>query len=634
MTRIFSLLCVILAFTDFSLAQSIRSIDGSFNNVFNPEWGSAGHELINFTDSGFSDGFSTVGGQDRPNPRHVSNVLFSQDTPTADIKNLSDFVWVFGQFLDHDITFVVDNPTEQLFIEIPSDDKVFIPGGAPIPMFRSLATNGTGTSIDNPRRYANEITAFIDGSNIYGSTERRAKWLRTFEDGKLKTSSGNNLPWNTISGEFNDAIDMNAPHMDDAVGLSDKHFVSGDARANENPLLIAFHTLFTREHNRMCDELKLENPEFSDEQLYQLARKWTGAFLQNITYNEWLPAMGITLSPYNGYRDDIMPQVSNVFSAAAFRVGHTLINSNLIRIESTDPNVPSGSISLRDSYFNPSIVSLTGGVEPYLRGMATQVQQKMDSKVIDDVRNFLFGSPAAGGLDLAAININRGRERGLPDYNTVRENFGLPRIREFAEMTKHNEVEAALTKLYGTADNVDPWVGMLAEDYMPGAILGSTLMTIIEKQFQDLRDGDRFYFEFDKYFSEDQLDLIRNTTMHDIIMRNTDIDVMQQNVFKAKPIDLLIEGPDLEPVDLNAVAYPNPTADQFSLKIYSATDESVSIRVYDHFGRLLLSDIQDLIVGDNVIPVNLDDNIASNFYNVVIEKGQLSYQVIRVVKSL
>jgi hypothetical protein len=632
MTRIVYLLCFVVAVSD-AFSQSIRSIDGAFNNIFNPEWGSNGDALAQDTDIGFKDGISLMGGDTRPNPRHISNLLFAQDASTSDVKNLSDFVWVFGQFLDHDLSLVHDNPSEALFIDIPSDDKVFKPGGAPIAMRRSLAINGTGTSVSNPRRYANEVTAFLDGSMVYGSTPSRAKWLRSFVDGKLKTSSGNNMPWNTLTGEFNGPIDMSAPSMDDAVGISDKHFVAGDVRANENPLLIAFHTLFVREHNRMCDQLKEENSSMSDEELYQKARKWTGAFLQSITYNEWLPAMGIALSRYNGYREDVNPQISNVFSAAAFRVGHTLINSNLLRIESSDINVPSGSVSLKDSYFNPALISLTGGVEPYLRGMATQVQQKMDSKVIDDVRNFLFGTPDAGGLDLAAINVNRGRERGLPDYNTVRENFGLPVIQDFNEITKHADVADILSKLYGTPDDVDPWVGMLSEDYMPGAILGSTLMTIFKKQFQNLRDGDRFYYEFDKSFSKEDVAKISTTTMHDIIMRNTDIDIMQDNVFEAKPLQQLIGGPDLAEMDLNAIAYPNPTSGAFQIKLFANTDFDATVTVYDPLGRVLMRSKEALVAGDNILSIDLDQSLPKGYFNVVVDKDQLNYQVLRVIKN-
>ncbi len=585
------------------------------------------------TDVGYSDLISTPGGIDRPNPREISNALFSQERITEDIKNLSDFVWVFGQFIDHDITFVQDDVTESLAISIPQDDKVFSPDGAPIVMFRSLEDNRTGTSVDNPRAYFNSVTAFIDGSAVYGSDRDRANWLRTFEDGKLKTSENNLLPWNTTTGSFNDPIDPRAPHMDNATGISTKLYVAGDARANENPLLITFHTIFVREHNRLCDLLKSEHSDWSDEELYHAARRWNGALIQNVTYNEWLTSMGITLPEYRGYRDDINPQIMNVFSAAAFRVGHTLINSNILRIDQEGEEIASGHIGLRDAFFNPSVVNLAGGIEPYLRGMATQVQQKMDSKIIDDVRNFLFGGPQAGGLDLAAININRGRERGLPDYNTIRANFGLPRIKTFEEITKSPKVADQLSKLYGSIDNIDPWVGMLAEDYMPNAILGSSLMMIIEQQFRLLRDGDRFYYEGDLFFSEDDIRQIKATSMRDIIMRNSEIDIMQPNVFEAMPVETLNRGPQLAEISLEAEIFPNPTSDQFEVKLFMTEAQDITITVFDNLGRQVFHSTEKVDSGINFIECDIDEQSVSNFYNVLVHQDALNYRMLRVFKN-
>jgi len=140
-------------------------------------------------------------------------------------------------------------------------------------MFRSLSMPGSGTSDDNVRTYANGITAYIDGSAVYGSSESRASWLRSYEGGKLKVTTGNLLPWNTVTGNFNDPTDPTSPFMEDAEGNGPKHFIAGDVRANENPLLAAVHTLFVREHNRLADEIAAENPGFNDEELYEAARK-------------------------------------------------------------------------------------------------------------------------------------------------------------------------------------------------------------------------------------------------------------------------------------------------------------------------------------------------------------------------
>ncbi len=608
-----------------------RSIDGTLNNLQNPEWGSLHHELMQITSNGYSDSISRGGGLERPNARWISNQMFAQDEPIFDEQNHSDFVWVFGQFVDHDVVLVENDTRELMKIEIPEDDPVFSID-EPMYIFRSAGIENTGTSPDNPRKYANAITAFVDASSVYGSDEERARWLRTLEDGKLKTSYGNLLPWNTKTGEFNSPRDPQAPFMDDPMGLSPKHFVAGDVRANENPLLTTFHTLFVREHNRVCDELKIKNPALTDEELYQEARRWVSAYLQRIVYYEWLPAMGVSLPEYKGYRDDVNPQITNVFSAAAYRLGHTLINSNVLRLKRGGDEIPGGNIGLRDAFFNPLAISLVGTIDPYIRGMGSQVQQKMDCKVIDDVRNFLFGSPGAGGLDLAAINIARARERGLPDYNTIRGDIGLPEIKNFLEISNDAFTAQELERIYGDVTNIDPWVGMLAEDYMPNAMFGNTIMVILEEQFQRLRDGDRFYFESDEAFTPEEIEKIKSTTLRDIIMRNTDIKIMQDNVFEATVPEDLVEGPVLEVSTISAAIYPNPSPGIPTLKVYVDEDTEVQINVFDNQGSRVLSFSRVLQEGNNQIPLDLMSETGSMAYNVLVSKSEFEYTIARVIK--
>ena len=512
-----------------------RTIDGSFNNLTNTDWGAAGTNLLRFTDNGYSDEISTLAGDGkRPNPREISNIVFAQEGNIPDPNNLSDFCWVFGQFIDHDFGLTPDG-SEPTFVEVPGGDAWFDPfrqGSAVIPMMRNQFDPSTGTNASNPRQHPNLITSFIDGSGVYGSDEERATWLRTFEGGKLKTSAGNQLPYNTDTGELDGEVDEHAPEMDDAVGLTDKLFVAGDVRANENPLLLSFHLLFVREHNRLCDELALANPDWNDEQLYQHARRMVGGFIQSITYNEWLPAMGVDLGSYEGYKEDVNPSLLNVFTAAAFRLGHTLLNGNLLLLGEGNDIEDGGFIPLRDVFFNSQSLPDIG-IENFLRGMAAQTQQSFDAKLVDDVRNFLFGPPGAGGLDLASININRGRERGLPDYNTVRENFGLKKYRVFPQINPDVTVSTRLMIKYLSVNWVDPWVGMLAEQPMPGKLFGETVNAIMEYQFRNLRDGDRFYYLNDPVLSEDEKNTITQTRFRDIIIRNTDIELLQVNVFKA-----------------------------------------------------------------------------------------------------
>lgn len=612
-------------------AQSFRSINGTSNNETNLEWGASGHILTSITTPSFEDGISSMSGENRPNPRYISNYISAQTEKINSSLSLSDYLWAWGQFVDHDIVLVESDPFDPIFITIPEDDEVFTPGGSMV-MFRSEAVHNTGNSVDNPRQYENKVTAYVDGSVVYGSDESRARWLRTMEGGKLKTSNGNLLPWNTTTGEFNDPLDRRAPFMEDATQSGQKLFVAGDVRANENPLLISLHTLFVREHNRICDMLILDDPTLSDEEIYQTARKKIGAYIQNITFNEWLPAMGVSMPIYSGYKSEINPQISNVFSAAAFRLGHTLINSDVLRMENDGNEINQGNISLRDAFFNPLSINLAGGIEPYLRGMAQQVQQELDPKIVDDLRNFLFMGSPFGSFDLAAININRGRERGLPDFNSIRREIGLPELKSFEEFTATIDDAQGLQDLYGDLNDIDPWIGMLAEKHMPDAILGNTLMLIIERQFQRLRDADRFYFENDDDLSNEEKENIRTTNLQKIIMRNAEITAMQDNVFRAMSIDDIPIGPTIPQVSLSAAAFPNPSAGDFTIKIYELEASNVRVQVYDTQGKLIMADTYNLREGNNFIPVTLPEIAPTGFYNVLIEKQPLGYTVLRVIK--
>lgn len=617
-------------------AQEYRTFDGSNNHLDKPLLGASHTQLDRASMSQYADGISAPNGEDRLNPRIISNKLFKQTELIDNTMALSDYIWVFGQFLDHDVSLVESynpfaNPEEALVIVPPADDEHFGPGEM-IFMSRSQASEGTGTDVANPRQHDNAISSYIDASNIYGSDIVRANWLRTFENGKLKVSQGDRLPWNTVSGQFNDLIDEDAPAMDDELKQSSRLFVAGDPRANENPLLISIHTLFVREHNRLCDELKSENPFWSDEELYQHARKLVGGFIQSIVYNEWLPAQGIHIPAYVGYNSAIDPSITNVFSAAAFRMGHTLINSSIIRMMNDGEEHPSGYVELRDAFFNPAIVALSGGIEPFLKGMATQKQQDLDCKVIDDVRNFLFDD-GAGGLDLAAININRGRERGIPDYNQVREDFGLPRVTSFSDICEEDEINTILEDIYGTVDDVDAWVGMLAEDHMNESIFGELIMTIMERQFRSLRDGDRFYFENDADLSEVEKEAIRNTSMHDIIMRNTDISLMQYNVFTAMPHQSIPNGPELQPVELDASVYPNPIGSVMNLKVYSEEEASVAAKIYDIKGILVMEQQLDMLPGENFFTINWDQDLLRGVYHLYLENDSGTFNIKKLIKE-
>ncbi len=509
-------------------AGDFRTIDGTNNNQSHPDWGSAGVDLLRRAAAAYIDGKSkpisdvpaTAGDPVRPSARAVSNALADQVSEETNDRYLSAFIYAWGQFLDHDLDLTPSaSPAEPFNINVPADDRFFDPS-VPITLNRSKFDPLTGSGVDNPRQQVNVITAFIDASQVYGSDAVRAAALRTMSGGRLKIGDDGLLPLNT------DLL----PNANDAHRVADdKLFLAGDVRANENIELSAMHTLFVREHNRLADRIHANQPLLTDDEIYQRARRIVAAEMQAITYNEFLPALlgEYALKPYWGYKANVNPGIANEFSTAAFRVGHTMLDDDVEFMDNNGAPIRD-EVMLSEAFFNPDLLKETG-IDPVLKYLGSTDAQEIDNQVVDSVRNFLFGDPRAGGLDLASLNIQRGRDHGLADYNTTRAAYGLPRVTTFDQITSNTDVQTQLEKVYGNVNNVDLWVGGLAEDHVRGASVGPLFKQIIADQFQRLRDGDRFWYQRDLSFRE--LFEVERTTLADIVRRNTGITNIQDNLF-------------------------------------------------------------------------------------------------------
>jgi peroxidase len=508
-------------------APEFRSFDGSGNNPAHPEWGSAGTDYLRERSGAhYADGKSAPAGGNRPSARAISNAVVAQgDAVTQDARGLSTALYEFGQFLDHDIGLAAGAQAEAFPVSVPSGDPWFDPaatGSKLISMFRSAFDPATGTT--NARQQVNSVTSFIDGSQIYGVSAARVAWLREGAGGRLKvrrTDDGVMLP-------LNDGSQAN----DDPLGNPPTSLVvAGDVRANEQPGLTSFHTVFLREHNLQAARAAARHPEWDDERLFQEARRVVIAELQSITVNEFVPAMlGSPLPAYKGYRNTVNPGLSNVFATAAYRNGHSMVGPDIGVLDANFVEV--ASLPLQDIFFNPGVIASVHGIDPFLRYFASDIQQETDTKIVDPLRNFLFGPPGSGGFDLGALNIQRGRDHGLPDYNTVRQDFGLRPVRNFSEITSNATLAASLASLYGSVNNIDAWVGLLAEDHVPGSSLGPTSMAVLRDQFTRLRDGDRFWYR-NGGFDQRQVAEIEATRLSDILMRNSGVVGLQRNVFFA-----------------------------------------------------------------------------------------------------
>jgi len=496
-----------------------RNYGGIGNNMRNPEFGAIDIALLRQSPADYADGLNSLavraegtGGAGSTNPRNISNVINAQSSSVPNSFGLTNMLWVFGQGIDHEIDLTETNSSDPASITVPPSDPDY--AGLIIPFNRSQTVEGTG--VTTPREQPNHITSFLDGTNVYGYISSRARALRLMDGtGKLKTTTADNgeviLPYNT-EGLPNAQADPTVPVSD--------FFLAGDVRANENTFLTAFHTLFVREHNRLCDEIVAERPAWAgeDELIYQHARRTVAGIMQSIVYNEFLPALlgdGL-IDDYEGYDATVNPGINTEFSTAGYRLGHTMIPSAL-QVSET----PGDTELLRDLFFNPAYVQ-ANGVDNMLIGASTTVMQEIDGLVVDDLRNFLFFTPTMTMMhDLPSLNIQRGRDHGLPGYNAVRTAYGLSAASSFADVTSNASLQAKLAVLYASPDEIDPWVGGIIEDHLPGRPVGELVATILKDQFERLRDGDRYYFYNDPAFSQDEKTAIQNTKMSDVIIRNT-----------------------------------------------------------------------------------------------------------------
>ncbi len=493
-----------------------RSIDGSGTNTENVEWGATHQELLRIAPNSYVDGIGEVD-TTLPNAREISNALAQTTEETENSFGASNLLWAWGQFLDHDLSLTEAGETQPSPIFVPDGDPVFA-DGAIIPFNRVEQVEGTG--VDSERVYENEITSYIDASMVYGSDAETAASLR---DGAYMILDENGLLLQTETG-----------------------VLAGDVRAAENIALTSLHTLFAREHNRWVDELSESDPSLTEDELFDAARMRVEAEIQAITYNEFHAMLlgDEALTAYEGYDATVNPGISVEFSTAAYRFGHSLLSSEIERLNEDGTSIDAGSISLQEAFFNPDAITESGGIESILRGLASSSAQELDTMIVEDVRSFLFAPTGEAGLDLAALNIERGRDLGVASYNDMREAFGLERAETFADITSDAEIAATLDELYGSVDNVDAWVGGLAEDPLEGGMLGETFSVVIIDQFTRLRDGDALWSEAGQ-FSDDDLDALWSTTLADVIEMNTDIDSLQDSAFLSYERNGGTEGDDV-----------------------------------------------------------------------------------------
>uniref|UniRef100_A0A7E4WD61 Peroxidase n=1 Tax=Panagrellus redivivus TaxID=6233 RepID=A0A7E4WD61_PANRE len=554
-----------------------RSYDGQCNNFIYPMRGVSQMPFHRLLPPIYENGFNTPVGWDpkklyygypKPNPRTISLELIGTRAITPHHK-FSAMLMQWGQFLDHDIDFTATALARQTFatgaicnrtcenvdpcfnIPLPlNDPKRKQQPNLKFPCIefeRSAAVCGSGET--SPifqqvtfREQVNTITSYMDASNVYGSTEVDALDLRDlFSDhGLLRFDIVSSAQKPYMPFEKDSSMDC---RRNRSVDNPIRCFLAGDFRANEQLGLTAMHTLWFREHNRIASKFLEMNADWDGERIYQEARKLVGAMMQHITMTHWLPqvlgADGFArwIGDYKGYNPEVIPDISNEFATAAFRFGHTLINPKLERLDNDFNDIAAGPIPLHEAFFAPERMLSEGGIDPLLRGLfASPLKKPLSHQLLNkELTEKLFNRATDVSLDLAVMNIQRGRDHGIAGYTEYRKycNLSVPTTWEDLQFDLEDQsLIAKLRELYGHPGNMDLWVGGVLEKRLPDALMGPTFSCIIGEQFRRLRDGDRFWYENEGVFTQLQLQQIKRVTLAKVLCNNGDnIDRVQENVF-------------------------------------------------------------------------------------------------------
>lgn len=488
-----------------------RTLDGTQNNVAHPNWGAVGSAYLRIAPA--SDDPSTV------NARYVSNRVFNDlGQNLFSERGMSQYAWVWGQFTDHVFGLAQGGTTAANIAASATDPLERFRNDFGVIPFKPDARVGGET--------INTVSSYIDAWNVYGGTADRMDWLR---NGSRDGNPTDNAPTLMLPGGYlpaagarGDASSAPAMKVDgQLLSHPQDRRIAGDVRANENIALTAMQTLFAREHNRIVAEIRSTRfgKTLDDETVFQLARRVVGAEEQWITYTEFLPALGVYLPPYRGYKPNVDATVGNEFATVGYRA-HSQVHGTFdistdgltaeqiaalealgIDLSGDDVEIPLGL-----AFFNPDLLQ-TVGIDRLLEGLGTQRQYKNDEQMDETLRSVLFQVPGTainpadcfifnptppapqcfvGTVDLGAIDIQRARDHRIPRYNALRQAFGLPRVTSFTRIT--GEPTDSLQTLTIDSTNILDFVALYDERGRPvplgdeeNAVLGIRRTTLASR---------------------------------------------------------------------------------------------------------------------------------------------------------
>ncbi|XP_069509195.1 lactoperoxidase-like isoform X2 [Ambystoma mexicanum] len=570
-----------------------RTVSGVCNNRKRSVWGSANRAFTRWLPAKYEDSVNlplgwTIGkthnGVPLPLPRKVSNAVFRyiEEKVVLDEK-LSQLFVAWGQWLTHDVEFSpqglvnctqrgCNNEGNSFPVQVPSDDPSDNGDRKCMPFVRTGPACLANSVV---RSQINGVTSFIDASTVYGSEECEVENLRdkSSKKGLLRVNK-----WITDHGRatlpyVNDSIDAcgtgsSCIPPNPCRNVGPEHnvscYITGDRRGSQNMGLLVMNTIFLRLHNWLTTKLNELNPHWDGEKLYEEARRTVGALHQIFSYRDYLSLLlgdnlKTELPLYDSYDQKMKPDIANVFTSA-FRIPHTTVPPNLILLDPEyKPKGPNFKKHFSKTLFATYMPVTEGGYDPIIRGMLANEAKLLthEEMMSDQLRDKLFAqNDATPGLDLAAFDIQRSRDHGIAGYNAWRKFCGLSQPKnenQLADVLKDKKLAKKLFELYRTAKNIDMYVGAAAEPFVKNGRVGDLLSCIYGKQFRNLRDGDRFWWQNEGVFTKKQRAALSTVTLSRLICDHTGLNEVPLNPFKASdyPRDF-VKCSTLQKFDLSA----------------------------------------------------------------------------------
>ncbi|XP_041988784.1 peroxidase-like isoform X2 [Aricia agestis] len=567
------------------MSSKYRMFDGSCNNPVRSSWGQGLTGYKRLLHPRYSDGIEeprrAVGYNPLPSARLVSTVLADNKDRPDEKKTMALPVWT--QFIYHDLVHTpvrktmhtdqaircCDNSGNNLApryihpncmpISVSDKDPVFKNWFVSCMEYTRSMTTYRGDCTFGAAEQMNQATHFMDGSQIYGSTSRDAIALREKSGGLLKTAVVNDQ----------EMLPLASNPTEKCLGTAtDACFVAGDVRANMHPWLTSMHLLWVKEHNRIAKALAVMNPGWNSDKLFHEARRIVVAELQHITYKHWLPALTgksfdeLYDSYESGYNPEVNPTITNSFATAAFHFVNSLLDQDVQLVDDKN-NVTAQRLG--QTYFKPKLVAEKNGLENLARGMVSQNSQGSDFNYDDDLRHHWLG-----GLDVLAIDIQRGRDHGLPGYVQYRALCGYSAVTSVSQLSDvmSQEVVDKLSKLYEHPNDIDLVVGLMAETPLPGSLIGPTTTCLIKEQLWRTRSGDRYFYSHSDEaggFTKRQLTEIRRASLARLLCDNAGVTRVQKDAFQLpSESNPVVSCDDIKRVNLEFWADPAQQPDIFA----------------------------------------------------------------------